>query len=174
VTRQGIQVHGGIGYMVETHAGQLHADSIITTIYEGTSEIQASFALKEMAKGALFSTLEQIEGELAGLRAKHPELVELVCDGVQHLRDAVPSLMGDQQYALLNAKRVCEMVIDVVVSAELLCQADLAPGRLELAQSFIHRHIPAVRMNAERISRGDASRIARYDTILGLSEADGV
>jgi alkylation response protein AidB-like acyl-CoA dehydrogenase len=174
VTRQAIQVHGGIGYMTETHAGQFHADSIITTIYEGTSEIQASFALKEMAKGALFTTLEQIEGELEGLRAKYPELVGLVRDGVTHIRDVVPSLMGDQQYALLNAKRVCEMVIDVVVGAELLCQADLAPGRLELAQSFVHRHIPAVRMNAERISTGDASRIARYDAILGLSEADGV
>jgi alkylation response protein AidB-like acyl-CoA dehydrogenase len=172
VTRQGIQVHGGIGYMVETHAGQFHADSIITTIYEGTSEIQASFALKEMAKGALFSTLEQIEGELEGLRTRHPELVELVSDGVKQIRAAVPSLMGDQQYALLNAKRVCEMVIDVVVSAELLCQADMAEGRLELAQSFIHRHIPAVRMNADRINTGDASRIARYDKILGLSEAE--
>jgi alkylation response protein AidB-like acyl-CoA dehydrogenase len=174
VTRQGIQVHGGVGYMIQTHAGQFHADSIITTIYEGTSEIQASFALKEMAKGALFTTLEQIEHDLAGLRAAHPELVDLVCDGVKQIRDAVPSLMGDQQYALLNAKRVCEMVIDVVVSAELLCQADLAEGRLELAESFIHRHIPAVRMNAERINSGDASRIARYDRILGLSEADGV
>ncbi len=173
VTRQGIQVHGGIGYMAETRAGQLHADSIITTIYEGTSEIQASFALREMARGALFAALEQIEGELAGLRPAHPELVDLVCQGVAQIRDAVPSLMGNQQYALLNAKRVCEMVIDVVVSAELLCQAGMAEGRLELAQGFIHRHIPAVRMNAERISSGDATRIARYDTILGLSEPSG-
>jgi hypothetical protein len=77
--------------------------------------------------------------------------------------------MGDPQYALLNAKRVCQMVIDVVVSAELLCQADAAEGRLELAQSFIHRHIPAVQLNAGRIRSGDATRIARYDKILGLS-----
>jgi Acyl-CoA dehydrogenase, C-terminal domain len=169
VTRHGIQVHGGIGYMAETPAGHYHSDSIITTIYEGTSEIQASFALKEMAKGALFATLESIESELDGLRAHRPELVELVCDGVKTIRDAVPMLMGDPQYALLNAKRVCEMVIDVVVSAELLCQADVTEGRLELAQSFVHRHIPAVQLNAGRISSGDASRIARYDKILGLS-----
>jgi alkylation response protein AidB-like acyl-CoA dehydrogenase len=37
VTRAGIQVHGGIGYMAETAAGHYHSDSIITTIYEGTS-----------------------------------------------------------------------------------------------------------------------------------------
>jgi alkylation response protein AidB-like acyl-CoA dehydrogenase len=173
VTRQGIQVHGGIGYMAETPAGHYHSDSIITTIYEGTSEIQASFALKEMAKGALFATLESIEAELDGLRAHRPELVDLVCTGVRTIRDAVPMLMGDPQYALLNAKRVCQMVIDVVVSAELLCQADAGGGRLELAQSFIHRHIPAVQLNAGRISSGDASRIARYDKILGLTPAPG-
>jgi 3-(methylthio)propanoyl-CoA dehydrogenase len=169
VTRQGIQVHGGIGYMAETPAGHHHSDSIITTIYEGTSEIQASFALKEMAKGALFATLDGIEQEMVPLRAARPELVDLICDGVKTIRDAVPSLMGDPQYALLNAKRICQMVIDVVVSAELLCQADAAEGRLELAQSFIHRHIPAVQLNAGRIRSGDATRIARYDKILGLS-----
>jgi alkylation response protein AidB-like acyl-CoA dehydrogenase len=37
VTRTGIQVHGGIGYMAESPAGHYHSDSIITTIYEGTS-----------------------------------------------------------------------------------------------------------------------------------------
>ena len=162
-------MHGGIGYMAESPAGHYHSDSIITTIYEGTSEIQASFALKEMAKGALFATLEGIEGELDGLQTRPPELIELVREGIKTIRDAVPMLMGDQQYALLNAKRLCQMVIDVVVSAELLCQADAAEGRLELAQSFIHRHIPAVQLNAGRI-RGDASRIARYDKILASAE----
>ena len=127
VTRQGIQVHGGIGYMAETPAGHYHSDSIITTIYEGTSEIQASFALKEMAKGALFATLETIEGELADVKG-HPDLAQLVSDGVKTIRDSVGHLLGDPQYALLNAKRVAEMVIDVVVSAELLCQADPGGG----------------------------------------------
>jgi hypothetical protein len=76
--------------------------------------------------------------------------------------------MDDPQYALLNAKRVCEMVIDVVVGAELLAQADVGHGKLELAHSFINRHMVAVEMNARRISSGDASRIKRYDKILGL------
>jgi hypothetical protein len=77
--------------------------------------------------------------------------------------------MGDPQYALLNAKRVCEMVIYVIISAELLMQASFVPEKRELAASFIHRHMLAVEMNARRISSGDASRIKRYDRILGLS-----
>jgi hypothetical protein len=76
--------------------------------------------------------------------------------------------MGDPQYALLNAKRICEMVIDVVVAAELLMQADLSEEKHVLAASFVHRRMPAVEMNARRISSGDASRIKKYDQILGL------
>jgi hypothetical protein len=168
VTRQGIQVHGGIGYMAESRAGHYHSDSIITTIYEGTSEIQASFALKEMGKGALFAALENTRTELESLGDRHPNLVRLVCDGITRLSDSVGALMGDPQYALLNAKRVAEMVIDVVVGAELLFQADVAEGKLELAQSFINRHMNAVEMNARRIASGDATRIKRYDRILEL------
>ncbi len=169
VTRQGIQVHGGLGYMAESIAGHYHSDSIITTIYEGTSEIQASFALKEMGKGALFTTLDSVREELETVRPTHPELVQLVSDAITTITDSATHLMGDPQYALLNAKRVAEMVIDVVASTELLVQSTIGePGKLELAQSFIHRHVVSVQSNARRISSGDASRIARYDKILGL------
>jgi len=169
VTRKGIQLHGGIGYMAESPAAHYHSDSIITTIYEGTSEIQASFALKEMSKGALFTTLEQVRDELQPLHAQFPDLVGLVCTAIDKwITEAMPFLVGDPQYALLNAKRVCEMVIDVIIAAELLMQASVVQEKRELAASFIHRHMLAVEMNARRISSGDASRIERYDRILGL------
>jgi hypothetical protein len=168
VTRQAIQVHGGIGYMAESRVAHYHSDSIITTIYEGTSEIQASFALKEMSKGALFATLDSIRADLDRLRADFPELGELVAKGIEWLQQSLPALMGDPQYALLNAKRVCEMVIDVLVAAELLSQASLSEQRHALATTFIHRHMLAVEANARRISGGDATRIHNYDQILGL------
>src|SRR5581483_7824344 len=166
VTRTGIQVHGGIGYMAESAAGHFHSDSIITTIYEGTSEIQASFVLREMSKGALFTALEQTRQELESIVDRFPEEVRAVRDGIDALVQSVPALMDDPSYALLNAKRVCDMVIDVVVSAELLFQACEDDERRVLASVFIHRQMLAVDMNAKRIQSGDASRLKRYDEIL--------
>jgi alkylation response protein AidB-like acyl-CoA dehydrogenase len=168
VTRQAIQVHGGIGYMAESRVAHYHSDSIITTIYEGTSEIQASFALKEMSKGALFATLDTIRADLERLRATLPELGDLVTKGIEWLQQSLPALTGDPQYALLNAKRVCEMVIDVLVAAEFLSQAALSEQRQALATAFVHRHMLAVELAAWRISSGDATRIREYDRILGL------
>ena len=42
VASTGIQVHGGMGYVEETGAAQLLRDARITTIYEGTTAIQAN------------------------------------------------------------------------------------------------------------------------------------
>jgi len=168
VTRRAIQVHGGLGYMAESPVGHYHSDSIITTIYEGTSEIQASFALKEMSKGALFTALERTQAELESLRHRHPDVVEQVAHGIDWINQSIPALMGDPQYALLNAKRVCEMVVDVVVASELLLQAAAAEAMLDLTTTFVNRRMLSVEMNARRIASGDASRIKRYDRILGL------
>ena len=96
-----------------------------------------------------------------------------VIAGIDRVGDALPALMSDPQYALLNAKRLCEMGIDLVVSVELLQQAgcsqrELAEERLALATTFIHRRMLLVEANAARIASGDASRLARYDMILGV------
>ncbi|MGL4396419.1 MAG: acyl-CoA dehydrogenase [Hyphomicrobium sp.] len=42
VTSLGVQIHGGMGYIEETGAAQYFRDSRITTIYEGTTGIQAN------------------------------------------------------------------------------------------------------------------------------------
>jgi hypothetical protein len=168
VTRAGIQIHGGLGYMAESPAGHYHSDSIITTIYEGTSEIQASFALREMSKGALFTALEQTRVELEHLDDRFPAEAREVTAGIAALTASLPDLMEDPRYALLNAKRVCDMVIDVVVAAELLFQAEAVPSKFELAASFIHRNMLMVDMHAKRIQSGDVSRLERYNKILGL------
>jgi len=53
ITRDAMQVFGGIGFTMDADVAKLHADSLIMTVYEGTSEIQASFALREIGKGGL-------------------------------------------------------------------------------------------------------------------------
>jgi hypothetical protein len=169
VTRCGIQVHGGIGYMAESRAGHYHCDSIITTIYEGTSEIQASFALKEIGRGALVTVIDGIRGELGAMSDEERRpLAERVLDGITWMEKSFPALVGDPRYALLNAKRVCQMAIDIIVGTEILRQAARRSDKLSLARAFIHRHILNVEAHARRISSGDASRIANYDRILGL------
>ncbi len=170
VARKGVQIHGGLGFMAESAAGQYLADSIITTIYEGTSEIQASFALREMAKGALFTLLDDTKIQLGNLRQRFPEQTAQLDCGIEQLGATLPSLLGDPSYALLNAKRVSEMVITIIVGVELLEQATVSPERTVLASAYINRKILEVDMHARRIQSGDVTRLERYDRILGLTD----
>jgi len=165
-------VHGGIGFMAETAVGKLHLDGIITTIYEGTSEIQVSFALKEIGKGALTVVWDELHKELEAL--SDPRLVELAAKirgGIERIGVASLALIKDFNYALLSARGVAEMVITVIVATELLRQAQVDPRRFDLAASWISRKIGELEMFAARILENDVSRIERCERIVELWES---
>jgi alkylation response protein AidB-like acyl-CoA dehydrogenase len=169
ITRTAIQVHGGIGFMAETAVGKLHLDGIITTIYEGTSEIQVSFALKEIGKGALTIVFDELRKELDGLqRQELVPLAEKVRLGIERIEESSIALLKDFNYALLSAKPVADMVTQVIVATELLGQADVVPERFDLAASWTNRNMAEVEISARRIAEGDAARIERCEKIVGL------
>ena len=169
VTRMAIQVHGGLGFMAESEVGHLHLDGIITTIYEGTSEIQISFALKEIGKGALAIVFDELKSDLEKLSDEPlAGLAQKVVAGIEQINDASPALLQDFSYALLCARHVAEMVICVIVATELLKQAQVAPERTDLAASWVNRKMLEVEMHAKRVSEGTVERIERCERIVEL------
>lgn len=50
IAYRAVQVHGGSGYVRECRVEQLYRDARVTTIYEGTSEIQRIVIARELAK----------------------------------------------------------------------------------------------------------------------------
>ena len=88
VTRDGVQVHGGMGFIEETGAAQHYRDAKILTIYEGTTAIQANDLVGRktvrdggaVAKGIL-AQLRTTEAQLAAaagadFAAMHRQLAE--------------------------------------------------------------------------------------------------
>ena len=48
VTNEAVQIHGGYGYTTDFGVERLYRDSKITTIYEGTTEIQKTIIAREL------------------------------------------------------------------------------------------------------------------------------
>ena len=168
LTRDAIQVFGGIGFTMESDVGKLHADSLIMTIYEGTSEIQASFALREMGKGALAVVFQEVRSELAAM-ADDPvrgELAARVAEIMPSIDDASKQLFADPQYALLRAKLMAEMVIDVIAACELLRQVGADDSRLDVAASWIRRRMLAVEHTSRRIRENADGRLEQDTRVL--------
>ena len=83
----GVQVHGGMGYIEETGAAQHLRDARITTIYEGTTAIQANDLIgrkiareKGVTINAIIADMRaaaaQLDGELASIGARQNVAVD--------------------------------------------------------------------------------------------------
>jgi alkylation response protein AidB-like acyl-CoA dehydrogenase len=53
VAYRAVQVHGGMGYVNECRVEQLYRDARVTTIYEGTSEIQRVIIARELLRNVM-------------------------------------------------------------------------------------------------------------------------
>lgn len=51
VSREAVQIHGGYGYVREYHVERQFRDAKVTTIYEGTSEMQRMVVARHLKKG---------------------------------------------------------------------------------------------------------------------------
>jgi alkylation response protein AidB-like acyl-CoA dehydrogenase len=168
VTRDAVQVFGGIGFTTDVDVGKYQADSLIMTIYEGTSEIQASFALREMGKGALAVVLREVRAELDAV-ADDPvlgPLAERIRAVIERIDGTMKVLFSDLSYALLRAKLMAETVIDVIAGAELLKQAKVDASRNDIAEAFIRRRMMEAESVARRIEDDVGGRFERDARIL--------
>ena len=168
ITRDAMQVFGGIGYTMDADVAKLHADSLIMTVYEGTSEIQASFALREMGKGALGVVVADLRTQLGTMMgdAARAELAKQVEATVGRIEECALVLFADVGYALLRAKLIAEMVISVIAAAELLRQVGADPARLDLAEAFVRRRMLETETMARRIRENHKGRLERDERIL--------
>ncbi len=99
ITHLGVQIHGGMGFVEETGAAQYARDVRITTIYEGTTGIQANDLIgRKIGRdggAALGALIAEMSRELEGLQASDP-LVQATkkaaLEGVQLLSESAKSV----------------------------------------------------------------------------------
>ena len=96
ITSLAIQVHGGMGFIEETGVAQHLRDARITTIYEGTTGIQAADLVGRKVAREQGRTVQVILGQMRELQKElvelaKPELIEIaqaLGDGIKALDEA--------------------------------------------------------------------------------------
>ncbi len=97
VAHQGVQIHGGMGFIEETGAAQFSRDARITPIYEGTNGIQAmDLVARKMADGgeSAFRLIDEVEHSAEAARATLTDLAGDVWTAAEALRDATEALVA--------------------------------------------------------------------------------
>ena len=185
ITSLALQVFGGAGFVEETGAAQHYRDARITTIYEGTTGIQASDLVGRkilrdggVAIRALIAQMRDIDEDV---EARLPDQSAAHRTGVDRLEAGVDWLFANagNDFAAAGAAAVnMLMLCGIVVGAHAMMRSALAAAaRLDAAdeeESFFAAKIVTARFyNAHILPRAGASLAAVQagsDAVMGLTE----
>jgi alkylation response protein AidB-like acyl-CoA dehydrogenase len=116
-----VQVHGGSGFMKDYPVERIYRDARITSIYEGTTQLQVVAAIRYVTNGSYFNRMkafeaEEIKPELEGYRNR---LVEMTADYEAAVKKVVDA--GNPEFIDFHARRMVEMA-GYILMGHLLVQ----------------------------------------------------
>ncbi len=142
-----IQVHGGSGFMKDYACERLYRDARITSIYEGTTQLQVVAAIRHVTTGTYKALIDSyaaqdIKPELQGLKDNLVSMTEKYEKAV----DAVTAV-NEPAYTDFMARRMVEMAGSIVMGYLLLSDAQRnntfvksATVYNKLAQAEVNKH----------------------------------
>jgi alkylation response protein AidB-like acyl-CoA dehydrogenase len=162
-----IQVLGGSGYMKDYPAERYLRDARITTIYEGTSQLQVLAASRGVSSGVFASYIADFEGvEYAD--AALEELKQQLIAGRERLQEAIAFVKTQSPtYLDVAGQRLVDCAIMQIIGHLFLGQATKSDRKKAVARRFISRELPILRMKCEQICSGDTSALTDYQALAG-------
>ncbi len=188
VTYDSIQVLGGSGYMRDYPCERHARDARITTIYEGTSQLQIVAAVRGVCSG----TFEKFITALAeqNYDAQVQDLLEKLAEGTKQLKDSVTFVKENgNEYMDLYGRALVDIAIDLITGFLLCGQAStkvdtefpvaedspagngktipMKERKAMIARRYITKNAPRIAALAELIRTGDKSTFTDYEALVG-------
>ena len=167
VTNDALQVLGGSGYMTDYPVERHLRDARITTIYEGTSQLQIVAAVRGVCSGAFQKRIEELEQHeylektLYELSRKLVEGKELVARGVAFVKERGVDYMD------LYGRKLVDAAIAVFVGHLLLRQAEAGERKRLVAHRFIETNLPTIRRDIALLCSGDTTALKDFEALAG-------
>ena len=118
-----VQVHGGSGFMKDYACERIYRDARITSIYEGTTQLQVVAAIRHVTTGTYLNKIneyaaESYAPELKPLQDKLAAMTELYATAVHKVTET-----KNTNYIDFHARRLVEMAGHIVMGYLLLSDA---------------------------------------------------
>lgn len=161
-TYDSIQVHGGSGFMKDYACERLYRDARITSIYEGTSQLQVVAAIRHVTTGAYLAQMraylsEKVTPELEGLRTRLSAMADLYEKRVTKVVDK-----KDNEYIDFHARRMVEMAGYIIMGCLLVSDATRNDEFVKSAEVFVNYAEAEVTKNASFIKSLNHKNIGLY------------
>jgi len=166
VANAAIQVLGGSGYMRDYAIERYYRDARITTIYEGTSELQVVAILAGLHGNSLEPWFADRLGR--GYMGNVALLAALVSQVHQRLNDALKFVKdeGNADYTDLMGKRLADMACNGVIGGLLLEEAGASPEKRIVAEKFIRDAAIQTAAHYQAVTSGNDIVLREYERLL--------
>jgi len=167
VADMAIQVLGGSGYMKDYAAERYFRDARITTIYEGTSQLQIVAAVRAVVSGSFESFVAEWEGR----KYDDPDLNQWQARLAQAKQEVLEAIQFTKKqpagYLDLSGQRLVDAAIIVICGHLLLAQAACNERKRLVLQRFLRTQLPVSRTCCLQVLSGDTSPVDYYEQLAG-------
>lgn len=134
-----LQIHGGAGFMKDFPIERIYRDARITTIYEGTSQLQVVAAIRGVTAGGFLNRIREFEEEkvkpeldylkkyLVGMTEEYERVTKWVLE------------KEDNEFTDFHARRLVEMAGNIIMGYLLLVDSVKEEEFEQSAEIFIKR-----------------------------------
>ncbi len=157
-----VQIHGGSGFMKDYPVERIYRDARITSIYEGTTQLQVVAAIRGVTTGGYLAQIREYEAqkitpELEYLRRT---LIILTDDYEQAVKKVVET--NDNEFIDFHARRMVEMAGHIIMSYLLVLDSARDASFTKSAKVFIKLTKSLVKGHAEFIRSSVMEDLGSY------------
>jgi hypothetical protein len=147
LTYDAIQIHGGSGFMKDYPIERAYRDARITTIYEGTSQLQVVAAIRGVLTGTALARIKYYASQ--EVRPEQKYLCQILAEMTAEYETALATVQAlkEADYVDFNARRLVEMAAHIIIGYLLLLDAQRDDTFSRSAEVYIKR---GKSWNAER------------------------
>jgi alkylation response protein AidB-like acyl-CoA dehydrogenase len=166
VCYQAMQVHGGAGYMRAFNVERHFRDVRVTSIYEGTSQLQIVASLSGLLSHTLDDLLEEwaamdYGAELAGMK-------DQLAQATAWLNQSIERLKGQEERALIDyyAADLADLAVYTINCWLMLRDARLSDRKCEMARVYMAETLPKMQAKAAILQAVDPAGIQARNILL--------
>jgi len=157
-----VQIHGGSGFMKDYPVERIYRDARITSIYEGTTQLQVVAAIRGVTTGGYLAQIREYESQkiTPELEFMRRTLIILTDDYEQAVAKVVDS--NDNEFIDFHARRLVEMAGFIIMSYLLVVDSNRDASFTKSAKVFIKLSKSLVKGHAEFIRSSVVEDLAAY------------
>ncbi len=162
IAYDGLQIHGGTGFMKDFAIERIYRDARITTIYEGTSQLQVIAAIRGVVNGTYLGMIK--EYEKVPVKSEYEFQKKLLAKMTQQFEKAFYRINEQKDAELLDfhARRLVEMVGNIICGYLLVIDANRGDMLKKSAEIFIRKARAENITKTSLINSNQSREIADY------------